>query len=136
MKYIITASRINLGFPEEHNSDSTEGGKNPTQISYWPPHGCSSMLHPDRHWHHSQAEWVPHPPQSLLTPGPARIHSSLPWSTPAAEQLAKPPPLRSPIPTLPKQVCWLKLCHSPLWRRAKRLLPPVRVGCTPTFTAE
>lgn len=53
MKHIITASRIHLGFPEEHNSDSAEDGKNPTQISYWPPSGCSSTSHSDRHWQQS-----------------------------------------------------------------------------------
>lgn len=103
MKYIITASRLNLGFPEEHNSDSAEDGKNTTQISYLPPSGCSSTSQPDRHWQHSQAEWVPHPPQSLLTPGPARVHPLPPWSAPADKQLAKPPPLRSLLPLFPSK---------------------------------
>lgn len=58
-----------------------------------------------------------------------------PWSAPAARHLAKPPPLRSPIPSLPKQVCWLRLCHFPLWRAAMQLLPPAQVGCAPTLTA-
>lgn len=69
-------------------------------------------------------------PQSLLTPGPAGIHPLPPWSGPAAKQLAKPSPLRSLIPALPKQVCWLKLRHSALCRRAVWLLPPAQIGCT------